>query len=253
MTNKNGKSTNSMDKIKNVSKHKLMGKIILISLCATVYIATVALGIIAYNDVSSRLDTLSQGINHIWNTETQVQTVKDTVVGVQFDCPKEWVLERYDDVSQVVMFETLEHYNNQDSYYGYAVTSSYVDEDFDLDGFASEIYSNMQDQDTIASVQMSKIDIGGKEVWQIQTVEDGAFGGIIYLKNGNTVVEVLYCTQDRDELEHYTNNVSKLIQSMTFSSVSKDDFPEVSIDESSTESSDENSESSYNVSVAIGE
>lgn len=226
---------------------------ILIILCILIYLSTLIIGYIGYNDLSTRLYDLNNSINDIWGTDAQVQTVKDTIVGVQFDCPKEWVLERYNDASQVVLFETLAHYNNQDSYYGYSVTSSYVDKDFNLDAFVNDIYSSMNSNDNVASAQLSTIEIGGKKVKQIQTVQDGAFGGIIYLKNDNTIVEVLYCTQDRDDLEHYENNVSKLIQSIKFSTVKKEDFPEVSLNESDTESSVEKSESSYDVSVSIGE
>lgn len=168
----------------------------------------------------------------VWGTET---LILDDTVGVEFTCPKTWVVERNVDVSQVSMFELLSYYNNKTDYNGYSITTSYVESDFNLKDFVAQLYDAYSKSESVSSAEYNELTINGNSVYQIQLVSDGAFGGIEYIKNDNVVVELVYCTQSADKLDSYTNNAANLIKSMKFKTVTKDDFPKIS---SETEKSD---------------
>ena len=180
--------------------------------------------------------------------------VETCVKGIKFNVKKNWVVDKQPAASQAILYHNLADYNG-DGINAISITSSWVEKNFDISDYAQTFCTALQQSDTIASADLSSFSVGDYQVYNINMVNNGAFGGYAYLMKGNVIVEILYGTQDVDNLDTYRNDVNDIIASMEFTGdAKKEDFPEPSEDESSTESSKESSkESSFNAKTDFGD
>lgn len=179
-----------------------------------------------------------------------------SVKGIKFNVKKNWVVDKQPTVSQVIIYHDLADYNN-DGINAISITSSWVEKDFNISDYAQTFCDALKQSDTVASAELSSFSIGDYQVYNISMVNNGAFGGYAYLMKGNVIVEILYGTQDVDNLDSYRNDVNDIIASMEFTGkAKKEDFPEPSEDESSEESSKVESskvESSFTAKTDFGD
>ena len=164
--------------------------------------------------------------------------------GVEFTVPAEWIIDEQPSVSQAIMFHNLVDYENG-NINAISITTSWVDRDFDISGYAKTFGDALSQSSSVASASLASFSIGDKKVYYIKTVNNGAFGGYMYFMKDNIIVEVLFGTQNPDDLETYQQDVNNIIASMKFTGkVKREDFPEPSEDESSSVSKVESSNTS---------
>lgn len=164
--------------------------------------------------------------------ETIAETVVTNVKGITFKVPANWVLvdTKY---SQSVLYHNLSDYSKE-GVNAISITSSWVEKDFDIKGYVDTFYDALGQSSSIASVKRESYKINGYNIEAVSTVNNGAFGGYCYLMKDNVIVEILYGTENPDDLDKYRNDVNNVIASMQFTGgVKKEDFPEPSEEESS--------------------
>ena len=196
-------------------------------------------------------------------SESNVNTVT-SVKGIEFKVPNNWVLDEQGDYSQCTCYHNLSDFNGE-GLNAISLTSSWVEKDFDIEGYATTFCDALQQSDSVASAELSSFTVSKYKVFNISMVNNGAFGGYIYLMKGNIIVEILYGTENVDMLEQYEDEVNDIIASMTFTGKAKEsDFPEPEesseasegdsdVDEDSVESNEDDSEASkFDVSVDMG-
>ena len=163
---------------------------------------------------------------------TTAETVITNIKGIKFSVPANWVI--YDtEYSQSILYHNLSDYSRE-GINAISVTSSWVEKDLNIKGYADTFYEALNESSSIASAKRESYKINGYNIEAISTVNNGAFGGYCYLMKGNVIVEILYGTENPDDLDRYRNDVNDLIASIEFiDGVKKGDFPEPSEDESS--------------------
>lgn len=195
------------------------------------------------------------GSSEVTNSQLEMTTV-NCVKGITFSVPSSWVRDDQPSISQTMLYHNLSDFNAEEVN-AISITSSWVEKDFKVSGYVDTFCEALRENSAVASVEQSTFKVGSHTVYQVSIVNNGVFGGYLYFKDGNVIVEILYATQEVDNLPQYEQEANDILTTLKFTgAVTEQDFPKVEesstvVQDSAIESSVE--ESSYNVSVAIGD
>lgn len=193
--------------------------ITLLILCITLGIAILITSLTKSNDDETTIIE-SSGLK----TTTDVTEINN-VKGIKFKVPANWVISD-NEYSQSILYHNMVDYNKE-GLNSISVTSSWVEKDFDIKGYADTFCSALGESSTVASAKRDQFKINGYDIEAISVINNGAFGGYCYLMKDNIIIEILYGTESYDELNKYTQDVNDIIASIEFTGdAKKEDFKE---------------------------
>ena len=194
--------------------------ITLLVLCVGVGVALLVTSLTKGNETTE--ETEVSGVR----MTTDVTTVTN-VKGIKFKVPANWVISDTA-YSQLILYHNMADYH-KDGLNAISITSSWVEKDFDIKGYADTFCDALGESSTVASAKRESYKINGYNIEAVSTVNNGAFGGYCYLMKDNVIIEILYGTENPDDLDKYSDEVNDIIASIEFTGdVKKEDFPEPS-------------------------
>ena len=195
--------------------------ITLLVLCVGIGIALLVTALTRGNN-DTTVETEESGVK----LTTDVTTVTN-VKGITFKVPANWVISDTA-YSQSILYHNMADYH-KDGLNAISITSSWVEKDFDIKGYVDTFCDALRESSTVASAKRENFKINGYTVEAISVVNNGAFGGYCYLMKDNIILEILYGTENPDDLDKYSNDVNDIIATIEFTGdVKKEDFPEPS-------------------------
>lgn len=194
--------------------------ITLLVLCVGVGVALLVTSLTKGNETTE--ETEVSGVR----MTTDVTTVTN-VKGIKFKVPANWVISDTK-FSQSILYHSMSDYHKE-GINAISITSSWVEKDFDIKGYADTFCDALSESSTVASAKRESYKINGYNIEAVSTVNNGAFGGYCYLMKDNVIIEILYGTENPDDLDKYSDEVNDIIASIEFTGdVKKEDFPEPS-------------------------
>lgn len=194
--------------------------ITLLVLCVGVGVALLVTSLTKGNETTE--ETEVSGVR----MTTDVTTVTN-VKGIKFKVPANWVISDTK-FSQSILYHSMSDYHKE-GINAISITSSWVEKDFDIKGYADTFCDALGESSTVASAKRESYKINGYNIEAVSTVNNGAFGGYCYLMKDNVIIEILYGTENPDDLDKYSDEVNDIIASIEFTGdVKKEDFPEPS-------------------------
>ena len=195
--------------------------ITLLVLCVGIGVALLITALTRGNN-DTTVETEESGVK----LTTDVTTVTN-IKGIKFKVPANWVISDTK-FSQSILYHSMSDYHKE-GLNAISITSSWVENDFDIKGYVDTFCDALGESSTVASAKRENFKINGYDIEAVSVVNNGAFGGYCYLVKDNVIIEILYGTENPDDLDKYSDEVNDIIASIEFTGdVKKEDFPEPS-------------------------